>query len=82
MRVRLLISGGTTSVALALEAIAPKHGVHVTRRHAFRQLQRRLVEEGLEAALTRKQQEQPCCTPIFDGEAEAKLIALASSSPL
>ena len=38
---------------------------------------RQLVEEGFEAVLTRKY--NPRCAPkrIFDGEAEAKLIALA-----
>ena len=38
---------------------------------------RQLVEEGLEAVLTRKY--NPACAPrrIFDGAAEAKLIALA-----
>lgn len=41
---------------------------------------RQLVDEGLEAALSRKKQStrRP---RIFDGEAEAKLIALACSAP-
>ena len=41
----------------------------------------RLVEEGLEAALARKKQARPSRMPIFDGAAEAKLIALACSPP-
>lgn len=40
-----------------------------------------LVEEGLEAALSRKKRDKPPTEPIFDGEAEAKLIALACSEP-
>jgi hypothetical protein len=40
-------------------------------------LRRRLVEEGLEAALGRKRQVSPSIERIFDGEKEAKLIALA-----
>ena len=40
----------------------------------------RLVEAGLDAALTRKQRETPARPRIFDGEAEAKLIALACSA--
>ena len=40
-------------------------------------LRRRLVEEGLEACLARKEQERPSVEPIFDGKKEAKLIALA-----
>lgn len=40
-------------------------------------LRRRFVEEGLEACLIRKKQETPRVEPIFDGEKEAKLIAVA-----
>src|SRR5271155_4094109 len=38
-------------------------------------------EEGLEAVLSRKQRATPAVPPIFDGEKEAKLIALACSKP-
>ena len=40
-----------------------------------------LVEEGFEAVLSRKQRAMPPILPIFDGEKEAKLIALACSKP-
>jgi transposase len=40
-----------------------------------------LVEEGLEAALTRKHSPNSARKRIFDGAAEAKLIALACSAP-
>jgi transposase len=40
-----------------------------------------LVEEGLEAVLGRKKPSRPSVLPIFDGEKEAKLIALACSAP-
>ncbi len=40
-------------------------------------LRQRLVEEGLDAALDRKKQKRPSIEKIFDGEKEAKLIALA-----
>jgi transposase len=40
-------------------------------------LRRRLVEEGLEAALDRKKQVRPSIEKMFDGEKEAKLIAIA-----
>jgi transposase len=40
-----------------------------------------LVEEGLEAVLSRKKPSRPSVLPIFDGEKEAKLIALACSKP-
>jgi hypothetical protein len=42
---------------------------------------KRLVEEGLDAVLSRKQRATPPVAPIFDGEKEARLIALACSTP-
>ena len=42
-------------------------------------VRKQLVEEGLEAVLRRKQRATPAVAPIFDGEKEAKLIALACS---
>jgi hypothetical protein len=44
-------------------------------------VRKQLVEEGLDAVLSRKQRARPAIEPIFDGEKEAKLIALACSSP-
>ena len=41
----------------------------------------KLVTEGLKAVLTRKRRETPPVPPIFDGEAQAKLTALACSEP-
>lgn len=43
-------------------------------------LRRRFVEEGLEACLIRKKQERPSIQRMFDGEKEAKLIAVACGS--
>jgi len=42
---------------------------------------RRMVEGGLNVALERKKRETPPIKSIFDGVKEAKLIALACSSP-
>jgi hypothetical protein len=42
---------------------------------------KRLVEEGFEACLIRKHSPASARTRIFDGAAEAKLIALACSQP-
>lgn len=39
------------------------------------------VMEGLDAVFSRKQRAHPAIKPIFDGEAEAKLIALACTEP-
>src|ERR1700746_3254175 len=44
-------------------------------------VRKQLVEEGFEAVLSRKQRATPAVAPIFDGSAEAKLIALACSKP-
>ncbi len=44
-------------------------------------VRRQLVEEGFEAVLSRKQRATPAVARIFDGEKEAKLIALACSRP-
>lgn len=40
-------------------------------------LRQRFVEAGLTVALERKKQSRPSVAPLFDGEREAKLIALA-----
>ena len=40
-------------------------------------LRKRFVEEGLEASLARKQQARPGVERMFDGEKEAKMIAIA-----
>jgi len=42
-------------------------------------VRKQLVEEGLEAVLSRKPRATPAVPRIFDGEKEAKLIALACS---
>ena len=44
-------------------------------------VRKQLVEEGFEAVLSRKQRAMPAVARIFDGEREAKLIALACSKP-
>lgn len=44
-------------------------------------VRKQLVEEGFEAVLRRKPRETPSVPRIFDGEKEAKLIALACSKP-
>jgi transposase len=58
-------------IALALDI-----GVRTVER-----VRERFVEQGLEAALARKPQDRPSRLPVFDGDAEARLIALACSHP-
>src|SRR6201984_3187306 len=44
-------------------------------------VRKQLAEEGFEAVLSRKQRATPAVPKIFDGEKEARLIALACSEP-
>jgi Homeodomain-like domain len=44
-------------------------------------VRKQLVEEGFEAVLSRKPRATPAVARIFDGEKEAKLIALTCSKP-
>ena len=44
-------------------------------------VRKQLVEEGIAAVLSRKPRAMPAVARIFDGEKEAKLIALACSKP-
>ena len=44
-------------------------------------LRERFVEQGLDAALGRKKQDRPSRERTLDGKAEARLIALACSTP-
>jgi transposase len=58
------------------EKIAEGLGVSVGQ---CEHLRKRFVEQGLEECLQRKTQERPSVEPKFDGEKEARLIALACS---
>lgn len=44
-------------------------------------VRRGFVEKGIEAVLVRKKRLTPPVQPVFDGEKEARLIALACSAP-
>jgi hypothetical protein len=50
-------------------------------RTTVEQVRRRFVEQGLQAALVRKQQDRPSRERKLDGAGEARLIALACSGP-
>lgn len=64
--------GPSWSVAATAEALG------VTTR-TIEHLKKRFVEDGLEAALERKQREKPPREVTFDGAFEARLIAMACS---
>jgi hypothetical protein len=44
-------------------------------------IRERFVEQGFEAALSRKQRERPSCEPLLDGEKQARLVQIACSEP-
>jgi hypothetical protein len=50
-------------------------------RATVERVRQRFVEQGLPAALVRKQPDRPNRQPVLDGAAEARLIALACSQP-
>lgn len=60
------------------EEVARTLGISV---RSIESLRRRFVEEGLAACLDRKPQTTPRIAPIFDGEKEARLIAVACGPP-
>jgi transposase len=72
----MLLMADACGPAMTDEQITQALGVSVGQ---MEHLRKRLVEEGLDACLQRKKQERPSVEPMFDGEKEAKLIALACS---
>jgi transposase len=74
----LLLKADADGPAWTDERIAESFSVSVNTVRGVRQ---RLVEQGLEAALTRKKQDHPSRTPRLDGAGEARLIALRCSTP-
>ena len=75
-RALLLCDAGPQGPAWAVADTAEAMGV-TTR--TLEHLKKRLVEEGLDAALERRQPEKPPRGVTFDGAFEARLIALACS---
>jgi hypothetical protein len=96
-RLQALLSKGKSSAKqllkarILLKADASEHGegwsdgriveALDTNMSMVTRVRQQFVEEGLEAVLSRKQRESPARTPIFDGEKEARLTALACSTP-
>jgi len=75
-RALLLCDAGPDGPAWKVADVAEALGI--TAR-TIENLKKRFVEEGLDAALERKQRVKPPREVLFDGEFEAKLIALACS---
>ena len=79
-RARILLKADAAPGAPAWPDGRIAEAVEVTTRTVER-VRRRFVEQGLEAALERKEQGRPSRAPKLDGAGEARLIALACSSP-
>ena len=77
-RILLKADQGEAGEGWSDEAIGTALDTNVTMVERVRA---KLVEEGLDAVLTRKKRETPPIAPIFDGHKQAQLIALACSQP-
>ena len=77
-RILLKADQGEAGEGWSDEAICKALDTNITMVERVRA---KLVEEGLDAVLTRKKRETPPIAPIFDGERQAQLIALACSQP-
>lgn len=75
-RALLLCDAGPQGPAWTVANVAKALGI--TSR-TIEHLKKRFVEHGLESAIERKQRDTPPRSIIFDGEFEARLIALACS---
>jgi transposase len=73
-RVLLLCDAGEGGPAWTVADVAEALGIS---SRTVEHIKKRFVEDGLEAALERKQRETPPRAIVFDGEFEARLIALA-----
>jgi hypothetical protein len=74
----ILLKADADGPAWTAERRAERFAVSVNTVLGVRQ---RVVEQGLEAALNRKQQVQPSRSPRVDGAGEARLLARRCSAP-
>ncbi len=72
----VLLAVDESNAGPKLKDIDVAKALHVSVR-SIESLRKRFVEEGLDAALERKKRERPSVERLFDGEKEAKLIAVA-----
>ena len=77
-RVLLQVDQGPQGPAWSDAKVSEALRVHPNTIGGIRQ---RFVEQGVEAALSRKKQQRPSRQPRLDGQAEAHLIALRCGEP-
>lgn len=75
-RALLLCDRGPDGPGWSVARVAEALGVSA---RTLERLKQRFVEQGLEAALERKQRAQPPRQAVFDAAAQARLVALACS---
>ncbi len=80
LKARILLKADASEAGEALTDSQIAVGLHTSLDTVARDRQQ-LVEEGVEAALTPKRSPNSARRRIFDGASEAKLIALACSTP-
>src|SRR6516164_10327583 len=76
----MTVHGRVRALSLVVTSLRIIAALETSASMVYR-VRKQLVEEGFEAVLSRKQRATPAVPPIFDGEKEAKLIALACSNP-
>jgi transposase len=75
------------NILLAIDADGPNWPdyqaakAYKCHQNTVRNVRQRFVEQGLQAALERKEQQVPSRKRIIDGESEARLISIACSAP-
>lgn len=80
LKARILLKADTSRAGEGWSDSAIIEALETSVSMVYR-VRKQLVEEGFEAVLSRKQRATPAVGRIFDGEKEAKLIALACSKP-
>lgn len=78
LKARILLKADEAEDRPSLNDTQIAEALETTAQMAYR-TRRTLVEEGMDAVLTRKKREVPPTPRIFDGDAEARLLALACS---
>ncbi len=80
LRARILLHADTSKQGSAWNDVQIAEAL-ATYPTMCARVRRQWAQEGLDAVLSRKKRTAPPTPPIFDGEKEAKLIALACSPP-
>ena len=80
LKARILLKADVSEAGEGWSDSAIMAALETSASMVFR-VRKQLVEAGLEAVLCRQPRARPAVPPIFDGEREARLIALACSPP-